>query len=59
MQDFKRLEVWQLARVHAGTVYRQTSNFPREETFGLRAQMRRAAVSVCANIAEGCGRTRG
>jgi len=56
MQDFRKLEVWQLARSHATAVYRQTSAFLREETFGLRAQMRRAALSICANIAEGCGR---
>jgi four helix bundle protein len=37
-------------------VYVTTADFPKSETFGLRSQMRRAAVSICANIAEGCGR---
>jgi four helix bundle protein len=57
MQDFRKLEVWKLARTHAASVYRSTAVFPREELFGLRAQMRRAAVSICTNIAEGCGRS--
>src|SRR4051812_33270792 len=37
-------------------VYRSTKTFPSEERYGLTAQMRRAAISVCSNIAEGCGR---
>ncbi len=56
MQDVRKLEVWEYARRMATAVYRHTNTFPSHETFGLRAQMRRAAVSVCANIAEGCGR---
>lgn len=56
MQDFKDLRVWQHARVVAQAVYRHTREFPVTERYGLVAQMRRAAVSVCANIAEGCGR---
>jgi len=53
----ERLEVWQLARVLAKRVYELTSNFPKEERFGLVDQMRRAGVSVMSNLAEGCGRT--
>jgi four helix bundle protein len=56
MQDFRKLLVWQRARTLAVTVYARTEHFPRAEIFGLRSQMRRAAVSICSNIAEGCGR---
>src|SRR5262245_44421427 len=56
MQDFKRLKVWQAARRLTRTIYVTTAAFPVSERFGLTAQMRKAAVSVCSNIAEGCGR---
>jgi four helix bundle protein len=56
MQDFRNLRVWQAAHACALLVYRLTARFPRSEIFGLTSQMRRAAVSVAANIAEGCGR---
>jgi len=56
MQDFKRLKVWQAARRFTRTIYATTAGFPVSEQFGLAAQMRKAAVSVCSNIAEGCGR---
>jgi four helix bundle protein len=56
MQDFRKLVVWQRARKLARVVYTRTERFPHGETFGLRSQMRRAAVSICSNIAEGCGR---
>jgi four helix bundle protein len=56
MQDFRNLTVWQAARTLTKSVYETTSGYPRTETFGLSAQMRRAAVSICANIAEGRGR---
>lgn len=56
---FERLEVWQRAVDFAVSVYSLTRNFPREEQFGLAAQMRRAAVSVSSNIAEGCSRLSG
>jgi four helix bundle protein len=56
MQDFRNLEVWQRARKLNRTIYQLTAGFPASETFGLRSQIRRASVSICANIAEGCGR---
>jgi len=56
MADFKRLEVWKASHQLVLQIYRQTANFPRHELFGLTAQMRRAAVSIPANIAEGRGR---
>jgi len=51
-QRFEDLIVWQKAHQLVLRVYRLTKNFPKEETYGLVAQMRRAAVSVPANIAE-------
>ena len=56
MQDFRRLRAWQANRELTVLVYRVTRDFPREERYGLAAQMRSAAVSIGANIAEGCGR---
>ena len=56
MQDFRNLNVWQAARRLTRSVYELTSDFPQSEEFGLKAQMRRASVSVCSTIAEGCGR---
>jgi four helix bundle protein len=56
MQDFKNLMVWQAARRLTRSVYELTVSFPQSEEFGLKAQMRRACVSICANIAEGSGR---
>jgi four helix bundle protein len=56
MQRFTELRVWQRSRQLAVAVYRLTATFPRNEQFGITAQVRRAAVSVCANIAEGAKR---
>ncbi len=56
MQDPKNLAVSSRAIELALAVYRLTREFPADERFGLTAQMRRAAVSVGSNIAEGCGR---
>jgi four helix bundle protein len=56
MQDFKKLKVWQKAHHLVLDVYAKTANFPRDEIFGLTSQIRRAAVSVAANIAEGSSR---
>src|SRR5947209_6396749 len=56
MQDFRNLLVWQKSHELVLQVYRISRDFPREEFFGLTSQMRRCAVSVRSNIAEGCGR---
>lgn len=50
---YRDLEVWQCARALVLEIYQDTANFPKEEMFGLKSQMRRAAVSVASNIAEG------
>ena len=57
LYSFEKLDTWQLARTLASEVYRTTSSFPPEEKFGLTLQIRRAALSITANIAEGAGRT--
>lgn len=56
MQDFKKLEVWRLSFEFGKKVYKITSNFPKEETYSITSQLRRAALSISANIAEGTGR---
>ena len=48
--------MWQKAHRFALDVYRETRHFPSEERFGLSAQVRRSAVSIASNIADGCGR---
>jgi four helix bundle protein len=53
---FRQLEVWQLAIELVSRVYRLTSRFPREERYGLSAQLQRSAVSIPSNIAEGNAR---
>ncbi len=56
MEDFKNLKVRQKAHALALRVYQETKTFPKDEMYGLTSQMRRAAVSIGANIAEGSGR---
>jgi four helix bundle protein len=56
IRSYKDLEVWQMAVSLAEECYRFTADFPREEIYGMTAQIRRAAVSIAANIAEGYGR---
>jgi four helix bundle protein len=51
------LVVWQKAMTLAGEIYAATSAFPRQETFGLTSQLRRAVVSIPSNIAEGAARS--
>ncbi|MBT3390021.1 MAG: four helix bundle protein [Anaerolineae bacterium] len=53
IRSFRDLEVWQRAHQLVLAVYRMTKDFPSDERYGLVSQMRRAAVSVPANIAEG------
>ncbi|MEO6254692.1 MAG: four helix bundle protein [Ferruginibacter sp.] len=54
--SFEKLDCWQQARQLAVWVYETTKTFPAEEKFGLVSQMRRAAVSIASNIAEGTSR---
>ena len=56
MSDFTRLKVWEKAHALTLRTYAQVRTFPKEETYGLTAQLKRAAVSVGSNIAEGVGR---
>ena len=56
MKSFKDLEVWKLSIDFVEDVYKLTNAFPGNEKFGLVPQMRRAAVSISSNIAEGQGR---
>ena len=56
MGDFTKLAVWKKAHELTLGVYRRSSEWPRYELFGLTSQARRAASSVPANLAEGCGR---
>ena len=53
--SYRELRVWQEAMALAAQIYRSTAQFPKTETYGLTLQMRRAAVSVPSNIAEGKG----
>ena len=56
MQDFRKLLVWQKGHQLNLKLYEVSATFPKSELFGLTSQLRRAAVSVTANLAEGCGR---
>ncbi len=53
MRNFRELKVWQKAYILTLAVYKATQGFPRSETHGLTAQLRRASASVPANIVEG------
>lgn len=53
MQDFKKLQVWQKSHCFVLDVYAKTAKFPYEERLALTSQIRRASVSIAANIAEG------
>jgi four helix bundle protein len=55
--NFEKLEVWQNCRVLIKEIYLLTSTYPDSESFGLKSQMRRCAISISSNIAEGSGKT--
>lgn len=57
MHNFKELKCWKKSRELVQTIYHSTQRFPKEEIFGLTLQIRRAAVLISSNIAEGCGRS--
>jgi four helix bundle protein len=57
MQDFKNLKVWQKSHVLLLEVYRAVESFPKEELFGLSRQLKEAALSIEANLAEGTGKS--
>ena len=56
LKGHKDLEVWKISVDLAVDIYKMTENFPKEETYGLISQMRRSAVSIPSNIAEGAAR---
>lgn len=57
MFNFEKLDAWRKAVELADQVYRFTREFPADERFGLTNQLRRAAVSISSNLAEGCSRS--
>jgi four helix bundle protein len=56
MRNYRDLQVWKKTHDLALELYRVSQRFPREEIYGITGQLRRAAVSIGANLAEGCGR---
>ena len=56
MKVYTELDVWKESRILVKDIYTLTISFPKEETYGLTNQLRRCAVSIPSNIAEGCGR---
>ncbi len=56
MRNYRDLEVWKKAHELTLQLYKVSRSFPREEIYGLTSQLRRAAASIGANLAEGCGR---
>ena len=56
MKNFRDLQVWEKAHQLTLFAYQATAGFPKEELYGLTSQIRRCAVSIAANIAEGCGK---
>jgi len=56
MRNYRNLEVWKLGILLVKEIYALSNNFPNDEKFGLSSQIKRAAVSIPSNIAEGYGR---
>lgn len=56
MKDFRTLKVWEKAHALTLEIYKSTKKFPKQEMYALTSQIQRAAVSIPANIAEGCGK---
>jgi len=56
MRDFNKYDVWKLSHQLVLDIYDLTYSFPKEESFGITSQIRRASTSIPANISEGCGR---
>ena len=56
MSNFRNLLIWQKSMVLVTKIYTATNNFPKEEVFGLTSQIKRSAISIPSNIAEGLGR---
>ena len=56
IKNFKNLDIWKRSCRLVKKIYKATKELPKEEAYGLTSQIRRAAVSVPSNIAEGCGR---
>ena len=56
MKDFRKLQVWEKSHQLALAIYRITKDFPKSELYGLTSQIRRSAISIPSNIAEGSGR---
>jgi len=57
MHRYKELNVWKLSRKFCSSIYSITTKFPQDEKFGLTSQLRRAAISIPSNIAEGASRS--
>jgi four helix bundle protein len=57
LRSFKNLVVWQKAHALTLKVYLHSANFPKDEIYGLRSQIRSSAVSIPSNLAESCGRS--
>ena len=56
MQDYRNLKVWESSHQLTLALYKVSTQFPKEELYGLTSQVRRACASMPANVAEGCGR---
>ena len=56
MKNYKDLKVWEKAHLLVLKIYKASKGFPKEEQFSITSQLRRAAISIPTNIAEGCGK---